>query len=84
MPKKITRRSIVTGIITKYCSIYGKDFRELSEVSGMTINTFYTRLRDPSMFRLREFMAISDELHIPMEERMQMISGDIKGGKDAE
>ena len=86
MPKKvISKKSIVTGIITKYCIIYGIGFKELSDISGMTIDTFYRRLRDPSMFRIRELTAISDELHIPMEERMQMILGDIKGGnKNAE
>jgi hypothetical protein len=56
------------GKIADYKTRYNLDNAELAKGMGLSIPTFYRRLRDPSGFTLGELRTLRQRLRIPKEE----------------
>ena len=59
---------LLLGKIADYKTRYNLDNAALAKGMGMALNTFYTRLKDPSAFTLGELRTLRQRLRIPKEE----------------
>lgn len=59
---------LLLGKIADYKTRYGLDNTALAKGLGLSCQTYYRRLRDPSTFTLGELRSLRQRLRIPKEE----------------
>lgn len=59
---------LLLGKIADYKTRYNLDNASLAKGMGLSIQTYYRRLKDPSTFTLGELRTLRQRLRIPKEE----------------
>lgn len=60
--------------IAYYSELHGLSNYELAALAGISYSAFCARMRDPTLFRFNELLALSDTFKVPASKLLEPIS----------